>query len=197
MAATYGLLATYQAETGSTASARDAIDLEEASRAIDAICRQPAGYFAAASATKLFDVPVGGAARVWVPPLQSITTLKTDEDGDGTYEVTWATTDYRLYPLAGPPYTEIRVNAEAGRYRFPPGDARLQIVGPWGETASGAPLPIQKATRLLAWRWNKRVNTPEGIAQGSATMMAMGEQDPDIMSILRAGGYINHMALFA
>ena len=30
--------------------------------------------------------------------LLSVTTLKTDEDGDRTYEITWATTDYDLMP---------------------------------------------------------------------------------------------------
>jgi len=44
--------------------------------------------------TKYFD----GAVKLWLPDLLSITTLKTDENGDNTYENTLtATTDYHLY----------------------------------------------------------------------------------------------------
>ena len=202
MAATYATLADYKVEIGETDAANDvrhATDLEDASRVIDALCRRPAGWFAAVTATtRTFDVPAGTGPSLLVPPLWSITTLKTDEDGDRTFEVTWsAALDYRLYPLDGPPYSEIRIDDVNGRYSWPGGDARVQIVGAWGETEAGAPLPIQRATKLLASRYRSRPNTPEGIAAGGENMMALGAADPDIIAILRDGGYINPAGIFA
>ena len=201
MAATYAGLAEYKTEIGETDDdndARHANDLEEASRVIDALCRRAPGYFAAVTATRYLDVPAAVGTRLSVPPLQSVTTLKTDEDGDRTYEVTWSSTlDYRLYPLEGPPYTEVRIDTVNGRYTFPAGDARVQIVGTFGETAGGAPLGIQRATRLLANRYRARPNTPEGISTGGEDMMALGAADPDIIAILRDGGYVNAGAVFA
>src|SRR3990167_625117 len=39
-------------------------------------------------------------------------TLKTDEDGDRTYETTWASTDYDLWPYNAAPYMEIHVTPQ-------------------------------------------------------------------------------------
>ena len=66
----------------------------------------------------------------------SITTLKTDEDGDGVYERTWATTDYTLIPLNaaldGKPYSEIHTSRE-GDYSFPVGNyPGVEITGKFG-----------------------------------------------------------------
>jgi len=62
----------------------------------------------------------------------SITTLKTDQDGDHVYETTWNTTDYDLMPSNAPlyprPYTWIKV-APYGFYPFPPWGLGVQIVG--------------------------------------------------------------------
>ncbi len=200
MSVTYASLTQYKTEIGETTATNDdrhASDLEEASRAFDAICRRPDGWFYAATATKYFDVPRGGTRNLWIPPLQSVTSIKTDEGGDSVYETTWATTDYRLYPLAGPPYTEVRIHDGTGRYNFPIGDARVQIIGAWGETATGTPLPVQKAVRLLARRYSIRPNTPEALLAGTNNMMALGAHDPDVKTIIERGGYMNHTAVFA
>ena len=67
--------------------------------------------------------------------LLSVTTLKTDEDGDRTYETTWATTDYDLLPLNAPnrqrPYWEIAITPE-GTEAFPQVQKGLEVVGKWG-----------------------------------------------------------------
>jgi hypothetical protein len=56
------------------------------------------------------------------PDIVSITTLKTDSDGDGTYETTWAASDYVLLPrnaaLDGSAYRRISI-APRGSYVFP------------------------------------------------------------------------------
>ena len=164
----------------------------------DRLCRQPAGYFGptAAGGVKTLDVPKGSGSVIAIPVAQAITAVATDADGDRVFETTWAATDYRLYPLDGPPYRELRVDDAQGRYTLPVGQARLQLTGTWGEE-SAVPLPVQRAVRLLAGRYRVRPNTPEGITSSGEHMMALGAVDPDILTILREGGYINHRTLFA
>ena len=76
----------------------------------------------------------------------SVTTLKTDDDGDRTYETTWATTDYDLIPLNAvgdlKPFTSLDV-APAGTKTFPVHTRSTELVGSWGyfqdlETVSSA-----------------------------------------------------------
>jgi hypothetical protein len=69
--------------------------------------------------------------------LLEVTTLKTDADGDGTYENTWTTpTDYFLEPanaaIHGQPYTEIVTADYAGRYSLHGGQRNIQVTGVWG-----------------------------------------------------------------
>jgi hypothetical protein len=70
-----------------------------------------------------------------VEDLLSVTSIKTDEDGDRTYEQTWATTDYDLLPFNAAtdekPYTEIAL-APDGLLNFPTIAKGVEIVGKWG-----------------------------------------------------------------
>ena len=109
--------------------------LEDASRLIDGYCNR---HFYVLTTTRRFD---GGRARALnVPDLISVTSLKTDEDNDRTYELTWAASDYLLYPLNaepqqpwGRPYTRILVDIESGsRPWFPGGGPTVEAVGKWG-----------------------------------------------------------------
>lgn len=192
--ALYGDLTSFKAEineTGSTNDTRLTQALREASRVWDRLCNVPAGYFAgeASGAIRYLDVPDTATVSIQIPPAMAITAVATDEDGDRTYEVTWsALLDYRLYPLDGPPYTELRRDTVNGRYAFPVGDARLKLTGTMG-SASAVPLPVQRAVRLLANRYRVRPNTPEGIASGNENMMALAAVDPDIKTILMQGRY--------
>lgn len=68
--------------------------------------------------------------------LLSITSLKTDEDGDRSWERTWATTDYDLEPYNAntdeKPYTAIRITPQ-GTLAFPAGMRKgVEIAGKWG-----------------------------------------------------------------
>lgn len=69
--------------------------------------------------------------------LIEVASIKTDDDGDGTYENTWATpTDYFLEPMNAAirrqPYGEIVTADYAGRYSFSSVQRGVQIVGVWG-----------------------------------------------------------------
>lgn len=209
----YADLGEYKAEINETSTANDKRhmrDLLEASRVIDRLCGRDDGEFASVTETRYFDGPGsdgGGTSaleamawetwwlttpatqRLVIDPLLTLTTLKTDEDGDGVFETTWGTDDYILYPLNGSPKLAIRVNPVTGDLSFPSGLRRVEIAGSWGDSAN-APRPIQKAVRLLARRYSVRPNTPEGIATGNEDMMALGVVDPDIMTILKSGRYL-------
>jgi hypothetical protein len=108
--------------------------LEAASRAIETYCNR---VFYSVSETRYFD----GANILWVPDLLSINAsgLKTDDDGDGTFETTFAITDYHLYGTGGDnahnnyPKTRIEVNQNGNYSSFANGVKKgVQIAGVWG-----------------------------------------------------------------
>lgn len=110
--------------------------IESASRSIETYCNR---RFYSTSETKYFD----GAVRLWIPDLLSVTTLKTDEDGDGTFENTFdgtaGTGDYILYgggledSLNLYPRTHIEINPYGDYGSFASGVKRgVEIAGVWG-----------------------------------------------------------------
>lgn len=118
-------------------------------------------HFYRQTATRTFEAT--GLYCLEVPDLVSVTTLKTDAAGDGTFETTWASTDYQLLPVNAPtelepePYTEIRA---IGTQTFPvPYSSylarrdRVQIVGVWGWPA--VPEPVIEAAKILVGDYQK------------------------------------------
>lgn len=109
-----------------------------------------------------------------LPPfsdLVSVTTLKTDSGGDGTFETTWAASDYQLLPLnatAAPeqrPYREIKA---VGSQLFPlpylslSRNDRVQITGVFGWPS--VPYGIKQAALLLAAETFRLKDAPLGVA---------------------------------
>lgn len=129
-----------------------------------------------------------------VPDLISVTTLKTDDDGDRTYENTWDTGDYDLTPFNAQsdtddpmPYTAIETTP-LGDESFPVIRRGVEIAGSWGY-ASSPPAPIVEACYLGAHRAMKRHQTPLGVSAtpALAQMNVRVEQlrsDPDFMTLL-------------
>jgi hypothetical protein len=104
--------------------------------------------------------------------LVSVTTLATDDTGDGVFETTWTTADYQLLPInpgAAPesrPYSHIRA---VGTLTFPlliplilARLDRVQITGVFGWPA--VPQPIRMATAILASETFRLKDAPFGIA---------------------------------
>lgn len=130
-----------------------------------------------------------------VDDLLTVTTLKTDEDDDGTYEVTWTTDDYWLEPKNAQlgrqptPYRHIRVN-QNGDYSFPTGvEYGIEIAGTWGYcTAAKQPPEIKLATILMAHRLWKRKDAIFGVAGtpalGVTIIQSKIQQDSDIVMLL-------------
>ncbi|HAM40518.1 MAG TPA: hypothetical protein DCP69_04085 [Candidatus Omnitrophica bacterium] len=106
--------------------------MESVSRLIDTYCGR---RFYVETRTRYF-TPTS-ADMLDVDSLLSVTTLGTDDDGDRTYENTWAATDYDLMPLNAPyespprPYTYITVTPN-GTYSFPNLVKSVSILGSWG-----------------------------------------------------------------
>jgi len=131
----YASIADLKGILGVTSTTDDTIMrkiLEAASRAIDNYCNR---VFITQTATKYFD----GAYTLWVPDLLSITTLKTDEDGDGTFENTFTTDDYLLYgvgledTLNTYPKTRLEISQDSDYGSFASGVKKgVQIAGVWG-----------------------------------------------------------------
>ena len=126
---------------------------------------------------------------LYVDDLLTVTTLKTDEDGDGTFETTWtATTHYNLMPYNaatdGKPYTMIE-RSYNGAYSFPLLKRSVQLVGEFGYSAT-TPQPINEACLLMAARLFKRKDAPFGVT-GSPDVGELRNiriDDPDVARLL-------------
>ncbi len=118
----------------------------------------------------------------------SVTTFKTDNDGDGTYEETWATTDYRLEPvnaaLGSRPYTWVTLKPQGVR-SFPGIPNAVQIVGKFGYAAA-APAPIKEACLLNCIRLFRRKDAPFGVLGPNelGQVQVIPGLDPDARRIL-------------
>lgn len=165
------------------------VSVDSAERHIDAFCGL--GRFdEAATSTSARVFYTLRADVCHIDPLSSDTslTIAVDTSGDGTYNQTWASTDYQLEPLnqrkAGltdHPYTVIRAIESK---RFPTGRrAVVQVTGLWGW--STVPDAVKTATRLHAARLHARRNSQSAIAVEAAfpTRTAMG-LDADVKALL-------------
>lgn len=185
------------------------------SRVVDTICRVDPGTFVPQTLTKYFDVspqvaqrhfPIsiavqfdnyitdntrGYTENLRIPPCLSISTLKTDENGDGVYEVTWTEgTDFFTEPYNLEVKRRISVNADLGRYGFPAGQRRVQIAGSWGITELGlTPMGITRSVYLLAGRYYRR---PEALfamlGNPEVGFQRISSTDPDVAALLEKWG---------
>jgi hypothetical protein len=142
-----------------------------ASRALEHYCQRV--FYRSATGTVRTFVPCG-LYELKLPEfndLVSVSALKTDSAGDGTFETTWASTDYQLLPQnpsAAPeqrPYTKVKA---IGSQTFPTvygtlaRDDRVEITGVYGWPS--VPLGIKQAALIMASEVFKSKDTFE--AQG-------------------------------
>lgn len=113
--------------------------------------------------------------------------VKTDEGDDGTYETTWATTDYQLEPLNqrenGITVPYYRIVAVESRL-FPTLNRRpsVQVTAAWGWTA--VPDDVFEATLMLAARLFHRKDSPQGVAgfdQFGAVRLTRTDEDVKLL----------------
>lgn len=119
------------------------------------------------------------ASTPWLLEVDDISTatgliVKTDEDEDGVFETTWASTDYQLEPLNGKlggqnwPYTRIRA-IKSREFPFDYGQALVQVTARWGWANPDAindyvPHPVQQAAQIQGVSIFKSAEAPLGIA---------------------------------
>lgn len=184
----YTTVAIVRARLGITGSAQDdAIEsvINAASREIDGLCGGRFFYQLAAT-TRYFKADDSGILEI--DDLVSVTSITSDDDGDRTYETTWASTDYDLEPYNaadhGFPYTSIQTTP-AGRYAFPSTRKGVAITGTWGWPS--VPYAIAEACVLQSVRLFKRKDAPYGLA-GSAELgqqtFVPGKVDPQVQSLV-------------
>lgn len=160
--------------------------IEATSRLIDNVTGRR--FYASDDETRYY-TPLD-AELIFVDDLLTVSILKTDGDGDRTYENTWDTGDYDLMPLNSSvdiaPYTWIEV-AVQGSYVFPLMRASVELIGDFGYCGiSDQPAPITEALYLGAHRAMKRLSTPLGVSGSTKTGQISVEVealrfDPDFM----------------
>lgn len=141
------------------------------SRLIDQFCRRK--FYAEVAVTRYFDSD-HSMTLVLPEDMSAVTSIATDEDGDGIFERTWAATDYYLAPVNAPsfekPYTEIRVEVY-GTKVFPYGRRRVRVTGNAGWPA--VPQQVVEVTLLEAERLLGVSKSPTGVVanegMGTAT----------------------------
>jgi hypothetical protein len=122
--------------------------------------------------------------------LVSVTAVATDTTGDGTFETSWASSDYQLLPhnTSGPeakPYTKVKA---VGSYSFPiptttlARDDRVQITGVWGW--SKVPYSVREASLILAADYFKLKDAPFGVAGLGEFGTIRVRENPRVMSLL-------------
>ncbi len=116
-------------------------------------------------------------------------TVKTDTSADGTFDTTWASTDYQAEPLNNLLKTTARsVNnlRAVGSYTFPvygDGLASVEVTAKWGWPA--VPDSIKQATLMLSSRLYGRKASPMGvIGVGDFGPVRISRSDPDIAHLL-------------
>jgi hypothetical protein len=161
------------------------VDLERAldagSRKIDGECGRTFGLLTAQ--TRLYYPESAWVVRT--PDLVAVTTLKTDPDGDQTFDTTLTVADYELWPLNEGRYQEIRIRPSSDD-SFTPG-RYVQVVGSFGCVVDGGlPVEVRQAALILASRYYKRAEAPFGVLQNTdlGQYTRLSTNDPDVVALL-------------
>lgn len=192
MAITNGYATLTQMKSAIRIPSADTIDdamlemaVESASRMIDAECDR--NFYSSGTATRDF-VPTD-AYVVDTDDLTEIVSVRLDDQGDLTFLITLATSDFQAEP----------VNQRVSGNAFP--IYRLRMIGDfllpiWGKQATvriqgvygftPAPIQITQATLIQAARIFKRADSPLGVAGfGDMGAIRVGKVDPDVAQLIR------------
>jgi len=167
--------------------------IEAASRGVDLACsrRRLRKFWKDGEDVTRYYSPRDGDS-VEVNDVVEVTSLRTDADGDGTFETEWSEgTDYVLFPLNaaedGEPSTIVQVHPLSG-LRFPTRWPRsVELTGKFGWP--DVPPGVVEATGLIAARLFKRKREAPfavvgfGIDQSAALHIA--RTDPDVVGLLK------------
>jgi hypothetical protein len=123
--------------------------------------------------------------------LVSVASLKTDASGDGTFETTWAATDFQLLPVnlaAAPerrPYTEVKALARA--FPLPHGTLarqdRVQITGVFGWPA--VPYSVKQSALITSAELFRSKSTFEAQGGFDETAGFMLRRNPFALDLIK------------
>jgi len=113
--------------------------------------------------------------------------VKTDTAADGTFDTTWASTDYQVEPLNNLTKGRSVNNLRAiGSYTYPvygDGQVSVEVTAKWGWPA--VPDPVKQATLMMSSRLYGRKASPMGvIGVGDFGPVRISRTDPDIAALL-------------
>jgi hypothetical protein len=156
-----------------------------ASRHVDAYCGRKFSLDAGVT-TRLFYPETSHQVSVDDIATTSGLVVAVDTGDDGVADTTWTTNDYQLEPInleEGWPYTRIRA-VEGLRFPLTGHRPTVHISAQWGWPA--VPEPVKNATLIVAARFYRRRNTPEGFSAGEAfgAIRVSSRMDPDAQMML-------------
>jgi hypothetical protein len=120
--------------------------------------------------------------------LYEVITLKSDNDGDGTFETTWTlNTDYILQPtnvsMQSRPYNSVlAVSGKTFPIMIQPQLPGVQINGIWGWDT--IPNDVREACVLLAMRGFARYNAALGVVGFADMAIQVRSVDPDVRDMI-------------
>ena len=184
----YVALSTLKSALGITGSTDDDflnLAIDAAEQGIDDLCGR---VFTAAGSTSARTY----RASPYLAVTDDISTLtglvvKTDTAADGTFDTTWASTDYQVEPLNNLAKGRAVFNLRAvGDYLFPvygDGLASLEVTANWGWPA--VPDAVKQAALMYSSRLYGRKASPMGvIGVGDFGPVRISRSDPDIAHLL-------------
>jgi hypothetical protein len=162
--------------------------LDAASRKVDEFCGRR--FYLDVDANQVRYYSPDDPYTLRVDDISVITTLKSDDAGDGTFENTWTlNTDYVREPLNAAsdlePWSKLCVHP-SGAHFFPTGFPRsVELTGQFGWPA--VPSPVRMATKMVAHRFLKRLReAPHGVVGFGmdGAVVRMMSIDPDVEDLL-------------
>ena len=191
MSITNGYVTLAEIKEWLTIPSSDALDdqlleraVEASSRAIDDVCGRR--FYADTTASARRFRPAD-SCLLQLPDISSTTGLlvKLDDNADGTFEVTVASSDYQVEPsyVENTAFTAIRLLERCwphdirGRYL-------IEITAKWGWPT--VPTAVKQATLILASRVFKRKNSPEGVLSfADAGVIRVSATDRDVQALIQ------------
>ncbi|MDY6834155.1 MAG: hypothetical protein SVY53_05070 [Chloroflexota bacterium] len=154
--------------------------IKAASAVIDKFCRRTF-VVDNTEETRYFDA--WGKTRLRIDDLRSITSLKVDTNGDGTFGTELGSADYLLQPANKTPKLWIELRPTNTKLaKFPKFKQSVEISGLWGYGDS-VPDPIKQACIMLVGRWFKRKDTAFASEVSNpelGQMVVYRQLDPDV-----------------
>ncbi len=169
--------------------------LASASRIVNGVCHRQFNQTTTATA-RLFRTT---RRRAQIDDFHTVTDLVVAVGSQsGGFNTTWTiNTDFYVDPVNRTRNEETGVQPywriiPLGNKRFPVRygeEYNLQVTAQWGWPS--VPEDVKEATKLMATRLFRRVDSPEGVLGGFDEAVRLAKNDPDVMMLL--GGYQKHV----